>query len=142
MHWIDPNAWRLRDHSRWQVASSGALRRVKLDGSERGVCGAVLPNEKSSAPSGTIRETQETKKPCDLQGLDGAGWLVKLNLVTPTGMEQPDKNQGKKGTMENLPPQSPPSETINELLAIWAQLDEPARLDLLMVARSWVKVAP
>lgn len=30
----------------------------------------------------------------------------------------------------------------DELLATWAKLDEPARRDLLAVARGWVKVAP
>lgn len=34
-----------------------------------------------------------------------------------------------------------PSEAI-ELLAIWSELDESARRDLLAVARGWVKVAP
>jgi hypothetical protein len=63
------------------------LRRGKLDGSGRSACGAILPSEKSDAPAKTISKTHDTKKPCDLQGLDGAEWLLKLNLVTPTGVE-------------------------------------------------------
>ena len=37
----------------------------------------------------------------------------------------------------SVPPPVPPSGVI-ELLAIWAELDEPARRDLLAVARGWM----
>ncbi len=40
-----------------------------------------------NSDSGTIAANQETKKPCKLQGSDGAGWLLKLNVMTPTGVE-------------------------------------------------------
>ncbi len=58
--------------------------------------------------------------------------------MTPTGLEHNDKILKKKAENKKLPPQSPPSGAINELLAIWAELDEPARRDLLAVARGWV----
>ncbi len=77
----------LRADSRWQVASICAFCRDKLGGSGRGAGEKVVPSETSNAPEGAIGKTQDTKKPCDLQGLDGAGWLLKLNLVTPTGVE-------------------------------------------------------
>jgi hypothetical protein len=70
-----------------------------------------------------------------------AGWLLKVYLVTPTGIEQPSKSLGKSVVLGSVPPPVPPSGAI-ELLAIWAELDEPARRDLLAVARGWVKVAP
>jgi len=54
--------------------------------------------------------------------------------MTPTGLEHCVETQGKTSKSNSLPPQSPPSDAI-ELLAIWAKLDEPARRDLLAVAR-------
>lgn len=66
-----------------------------------------------------------------------AGWLLKVYLVTPTGIEQPAKSLGKSVVLDSVPPPVPPSIPI-ELVSIWAKLDEPARRDLLAVARGWV----
>ena len=62
-------------------------------------------------------------------------------VMTPTGLERNAKTQGIQAPGNSVPPPVPPSEAI-ELLAIWAELDEPARRDLLAVARGWLKVAP
>ena len=36
---------------------------------------------------GAATKRPETTKPSELLGFDGARWLLKLNLVTPTGVE-------------------------------------------------------
>lgn len=92
--------------------------------------------------SGTISRSDETTKPSELLGSDGVSGLVIPYVMTPTGMEQNDKTQGMKKHCKSVPLPVPLSGTIKELLAIWNELDESARRDLLAVARGWVKVAP
>ncbi|HUP81521.1 MAG TPA: hypothetical protein VM260_23420 [Pirellula sp.] len=68
----------------------------------------------------------------------------EMYLVPPQGDEQNRKAMGKQdcssvrgstgGSIKNNP-------EIRELLFLWAELDKPARRDLLAVARGWVKVA-
>ena len=70
-----------------------------------------------------------------MQGSDGVRWFNLPYEMTPTGLEHSEKTQGIKATDSILPPQSPPSGAINELLALWSALDESARRDLLAVAR-------
>ena len=66
--------------------------------------------------------------------------------MTPTGAELHHVSQGKEYIGGSVPLPVPPSQSIkaisvdadtNELLSIWAALDESARRDLLSVARSW-----
>lgn len=64
--------------------------------------------------------------------------------MPPQGDEQNQIAMGKQGrssvsgstgvSIKNIP-------EIRELLLLWAELDKPARRDLLAVARGWVMVA-
>lgn len=70
----------------------------------------------------------------------GGTKVPKLNEMTPTGSEQSPKTREKSAPGGIVPPPVPPSVPIlhpeaEELLAIWARLDERARADLMAVAR-------
>jgi hypothetical protein len=65
--------------------------------------------------------------------------------MTPTGSERVADTRIELGSTVNLPPQSPPSQAINdseaeELLALWARIDDAGRRDLLAVARGLASV--
>ncbi len=82
------------------------------------------------------------KKTQQEAGFNSIQGFTPKKHMTPTGLEQSGKIRGKTSKKNSVPPPVPPSGAINELLTIWAGLDEPARRDLLAVARGWVKVAP
>ena len=82
------------------------------------------------------RPSLETTKPRELQGLDGAGWLMIPNLVTPTGFQQ------KQKTLEKLPfpivggnaGGNIPSD-LAELIELWPMLTKSVRKQCLELAR-------
>lgn len=67
-----------------------------------------------------------------------------VDRVTPTGSEHTAKTRGFQASAGDVPPLVPPSAAIcahhddpeaEELLALWASLDDAERADLLAVAR-------
>jgi hypothetical protein len=94
------------------------------------------------AQGGAITTNHETKKPSVLLGSDGLGSVQTSDLVPPQGLEQASKTLGNSNNSQTVPPPVPPSSIDSipsdaiELLSIWSKLDEPARRDLLKVARA------
>ena len=94
----------------------------------------VAPISNNLEPSEPIIET---KKPCDLQGLDGAGWLLKLNLVTPTGSEQYQKNAANSSSSAVVPTLVP-TKLVFELLKTLSRLGEEKLRSVLEFAVSQI----
>ena len=85
--------------------------------------------------SGTISRSDETKKPCVLQGYDGDWGGSDDPENRPSRNRINSDSPSNSNENNSVPPPVPPSGAISELLAIWHELDEPASRDLLAVAR-------
>lgn len=95
------------------------------------------PIDDNQGPSGPIAET---KKPRENRGSDGCRWVRIGSPIPPAGFEQPSETRKKSSPGRLVPPPVPPSLAIldpeaEELLAIWAGMDDRARADLLAAAR-------
>lgn len=70
--------------------------------------------------------------------------IYGVKAVPPLGPEQSSETRGKQASAGDVPPSVPPSPGVGahrsdpgaeELLALWASLDDAERADLLVVAR-------
>ena len=87
----------------------------------------------------------ENDEPRENPGFDGLRWVQTGSLMTPTGFEQQQKTRAKMGLGGSGPLPVPSSLPITdpgaeELMAIWAALDQGGREDLLAVARGLAAV--
>jgi len=94
------------------------------------IVGDQCPSEKGT----------DVKKPRENPGFDGLRWAQTGSPMTPTGCEQVEETRGKVGLGDVVYPPVYPSQAIDdsdaeELMALWARLDDAGRRDLLAVAR-------
>ena len=97
-----------------------------------------------AASAEAIKGNPETTKPSELLGSDGVRGAYDTLCNDPDGSRTTSGNLGEN-ELESILGSACGSILSHpytiQLLSIWAKLDEPARHDLLAVARGWVKVA-